>query len=106
SLCFSLGQLSKFSLVHMLPVVVIILAISWMSNKNRGSVFTKRNLALAGIFVMINWLVISGGHLFYDMFFPLDKYEYHSRIFRGITEMTGAFAHYLFIPLPSSYIRS
>jgi 4-amino-4-deoxy-L-arabinose transferase-like glycosyltransferase len=106
SLCFSFGQLCKFSLVHMLPVVVIICGIILFSDKNRVSVFTKNNLALAVIFVLVNWMVISAGHLFYDLFFPLDKYEYHSGIFRRLTEIMGPFAHYIFMPLPSSYIRS
>ena len=75
----------------MLPVVIMISAIIWFSNKNRGSVFSKRNLALAGIFILINWLVISGGHLFYDMFFPLDKYEYHSGILRRTDRNDGEF---------------
>ena len=106
SLCFALGQISKFSLLHMIPVVGIIAAIKWYTINEKRSFFSKRHLALGLTFLLVNWLVISWSHLFYDLFFPLDKYAYRSQAFQSVTGFLGHFAGYVYVPLPSSYFRS
>ena len=106
SICFAFGLISKFSLLHMIPVMIITAVVLWFYQTPKQAVFTRDHLILAGIFILVNWLVISGSHLFYDLFFPLDKYEYRSAAFRDITGMLGSLSSFVYIPLPSSYIRS
>ena len=106
SVCFALGQISKFSLLHMLPLVLIIGFISKLYGYHQKFKINRHTLLLGFIFIFINWLFISGSHLFYDNFFRLDKYAYRSDGFQNLIGRLGRLAHYVYIPLPSSYIRS
>jgi hypothetical protein len=106
SFCFGMGLISKFSLLHMVPILGIIVAIKYYTFRGKARLFTKRHIALLLTFIFTNWLIISASHLFYDMFFPLNQYTYRSFAFGQLTEMLGRLAGYIHIPLPSSYFRS
>ena len=103
---FALAMITKFSLLHMLPIVMIIVLLRTANSGSFNNIFTRRNLGLAVIFIAVNWLIISGSHLFFNTFFPLSKFQYQSSAFRSLAQALGPFANYVYVPFPSSYVRS
>jgi len=106
SFSFALAMITKFSLLHMLPVVMIIILFRIAGIGQLKDIFSRNNLGLLAIFIAVNWMVISSSHLFFDMFFPLNKFTYQSSAFKNLVQILGPIAEYIYVPLPSSYVRS
>ncbi len=98
------AQVSKFSMVHLLLLVPLLLLIGWMADRKRPAF--KQTFFLFLLFVFTNWLVISGAHLFYGMFIPLGDYHFSSAAFQHIQGALPGISHWLPVPLPAPYIRS
>jgi hypothetical protein len=108
--CFvALAQVSKYSMVHLLLLVPVLL-IAWFFLKRR--VMGKQNFKLRGLvywlflFAAINWFVISAAHLFYGMFIPLNDYQFRSDFFIHFQQFFSTFGKFIPVPLPKGYVQS
>ncbi|HYM93870.1 MAG TPA: glycosyltransferase family 39 protein [Chitinophagaceae bacterium] len=109
SLFTGLALISKFSMIHLVILVPILLLIDFLFLKNKTvgkNLNAKKTISLFFIFAGINWFIISAAHLFYGMFMPLNDYHFTSTTFQSIQTALHSVGNYLFIPLPSSYIQS
>jgi hypothetical protein len=99
----ALAEISKFSMVHLLLLIPLLLLISSFYQRTQGQSFDwRRFFFLLLIFTFVNWLVISAAHLFYGMFIPLDNYQFKSGTFQQLQQL---FPHFP-VPFPSPYIKS
>ena len=109
SLSTGLAEISKFSMVHLMVLIPLLFLADTLFQKRTGrnqKHGLKQIILLLIIFVGLNWFVISAAHLFYDMFVPLNDYKFDSVPFQKIQSLLRPIGNYLFVPLPSSYIKS
>jgi hypothetical protein len=105
SLSVALGQISKFSLLHLLILIPFILLITHsLALKNWGK--SLKLIYLILIFIAINWFVISAAHFFYHEFMMLDHYRFKSNVFIGLQTFFGKLTPFIPVPFPESYINS
>ncbi len=110
SVATGLAQISKFSMFHLFILIpVLALAIFIYKRKNNGEPLHfswKKTFAFAGLFLLINWLIICTSHLFYQVFLPIKDYTFMSDPFNGLQQFFLDIIPGLPVPLPSSYIGS
>lgn len=110
SVATGLAQISKFSMFHLFILIpVLAFAILIYKRKNNGPSFHfswKKTFAFAGLFLLINWLIICTSHLFYQVFLPIKDYTFMSDPFNGLQQFFLDIIPGLPVPLPSSYIGS
>jgi len=109
SLSVALAQISKFSMIHLLILFLLLLPVIYFFHRQivPGQKFSAGKLiGLVFIFAGINWFVICAGHLFYGMFVPLNNYEFRSTVFQNIQQLLHNVGDKLLLPLPSAYIKS
>jgi hypothetical protein len=110
SVATGMAQVSKFSMVHLFLIIpLLLLAVYLNRRKQEGPAhqfkFWKTAL-YAGSFLLINWFIICGAHLFYQVFLPLNEYSFMSASFQSVQRMFSGVVPNIPVPLPSSYVRS
>ena len=95
------AQISKFSMLHLVLIFPLIQFIT-CKKANPGRISITKELFLFLIFAIINWLVISSAHFFYNEFMPLKNYDFKSEPFQKLQAFLGDFP----VPLPESYVSS
>lgn len=109
SLFTGLALISKFSMLHLIILIPLLLFINTLYKKKKGDIRNinwRKTIFLFCTFVLINWFIISISHLFYGMFVPLNDYHFVSGTFQNIQSLFHPLGDYLFVPFPSSYIQS
>ncbi len=79
SIIIALSQLAKQSLLHLYIIAAICTVVYWVQSKHTFSIkiFIQNTL----LFILIDWLVINAGFLFYKPFMPLGEYHFISHFF-------------------------
>jgi len=109
SLAVAMAEISKFSMVHLLLLFPFLLLTVFFFRQRyfpKLQLDARKMAALLILFAVVNWFVISAGHLFYGMFIPLNHYQFQSGIFLHLQAGFGSVANWLPVPLPSSYLKS
>ena len=104
-----LAQISKFSMFYLFLIIPALAIIMYFYKNKPGQIkkISLRNMiGFAGLFILINWLIISAAHLFYQPFLPLKDYTFISNSFKGLQHFFSGFASWLPVPFPSSYVSS
>ena len=110
SVATGLAQISKFSMFHLFLIIPILSLIIYFCKKKTTETTKKyswlKTVGYAGLFLFINWLIISAAHLFYQPFLPIKDYTFMSGPFKEFQHFISSFASSLPVPLPSSYVSS
>jgi len=104
-LCVFTGvaQLVKQSLFH-LYVIIPCLLLLWFFLSGRRKVPWRPLLIKAGVFALINLLVINTGFYFQGFGRPLGDYHFMSGLFQGL-QQNFSFLSSIPLPLPSSFVE-
>jgi len=97
----ALAQISKFSMLHLVLIFPLIQFITYKKENPRRIGITKE-LFLFLIFAVINWIVISSAHFFYNEFMSLKDYHFKSEFLQSLQGSLGNWH----VPFPESYISS
>ncbi len=106
SLFAAFAVVSKFSMLHIYLLVVVMWLIRYRKEKNTYAIKPMARIYRMLLFIGIQWLVISATHLFYGMFIPLNQYHFTSAAWQSLQSSLHGVGNYLYMPLPSSYIKS
>ena len=88
-------------MLHLVLIFPLIQFITYKKGNPRRIGITKE-LFLFLIFVVINWLVISSTHFFYNEFILLKNYHFKSEPLQSLQGLLGNWP----VPFPESYISS
>ncbi len=112
ALALGISQLAKYTCLYLYPIYLAVVIIKY-SKKIFGLLIsrnTKELLYCLGVFfryfviyAAISLVVINSGFFFHKTFLPLDEYQFHSRLFKGI--QTIPLLNRLMVPLPYPYVQ-
>lgn len=97
------AQLVKQSLFHLYVIIPCVVLI-WFFSGGRRKVDWRPLLVRAGVFVLVNLLVINAGFYFQGFGRPLGAYHFRSGLFLGL-QQGFSFLSSVPLPLPSSFIE-
>jgi len=101
-----IAQLSKFTLLILYPIFIIIIVILKIRKNSRHNFFPEcgifKSCGFVALIFVISVLIINGGYLFSQSFLPLNEYTFISKPMRLISSL---FYHALPVPLPYDYLQ-
>lgn len=108
-LATAFAEISKFSMVHLFLLLPLLFTIQVLYQKRPATAYRLsfvNAVGYAALFLFVNWLVISASHLFFQLFLPLNDYEFRSNGFKTLQAFFNKTWPGFPVPLPSSYLRS
>lgn len=102
SFAVALAEISKFSMLFLYLLIPILILVRYFLGVNNKNNRRYSPWLLFGLFIGINFFIISASHLFYQMFLPLKDYHFQSSTFKALQKIVG----FMPVPLPSSYVNS
>jgi len=88
-------------MLHLVLIIPLIQFITYRK-ENPRRISMGKELFLFLIFVVINWLVISSAHFFYNEFMLFKNYHFESESFQKLQALLGNSP----VPFPESYVSS